>query len=407
MNTGKLRRLDYLPALYLHIPFCSTKCSYCDFFSLPGVASELQFQVLKKTVKQAETLLREIAPEKTDTFYVGGGTPNSLPPAGFTYLLQALSGFAEVLSPGEWTVELNPEHLTVSQLGQLHSAGVTRLSVGIQSFSPSVLRLFGRNASREENLNALSLLKEYWTGDLNLDLITAVPGQDNARALEDLETALGFAPDHISLYNLTFEEGTKLSRSMEQGKIRPREEEDAAELLLLLWERLAEEGYEHYEVSNFAKTGHRSRHNLHYWQMDPYAGAGPGSVSTLPANEGDAEEGFPVRLETTRDLEVFLRRFSPGEETITPEQFLLEYLMMGLRTRPGLSLQRFRRIFGHGVRELLQGTLLRYGGLLELQGGGGEEEFLGPTEQGMLLLDSILADAAVEIGDIRPELRWP
>jgi oxygen-independent coproporphyrinogen-3 oxidase len=414
MDRERLRQLDLLPAFYFHVPFCSSKCAYCDFFSLPGSNESLQAEIVEGSLDQARWALAEIAPEKIDTFYTGGGTPNSLSPAVFRHLIKSLSRLAETYKVREWTVELNPEHTKRNQIEMLGSAGVSRISMGIQSFSDSRLSFLGRRADRSCNLRALDLLKKTWKGEFNLDLITALPGQGINEALEDLDMALNFEPDHLSLYGLSFEEGTELHRRMEKGTISPLQQEEYSDILLALWHRLSERAYIHYEVSNFSKKGRESRHNLHYWHMDPYLGVGPGGVSTLPLRGP-----LPIRLETRRDIVNFPRHsisdsgggvpreFFSSLEKIRPEEFLLEYLMMGLRTRPGVDLLDFFEIFGAELPDLIGRTLMRYDGLLERIRSAGGREFLGPTEEAMLLLDSILTDAAVEIGEFKPELRWP
>ncbi len=414
MKNPVFRQLDFLPSLYLHIPFCSSKCGYCDFFSLAGSDPDMgtdpagRSGVIHALLKQLDGMLSDINPRKIDTVYIGGGTPNSLNPELFELLLRSVADMVRPLGFREWTVELNPEHITMEQLKLLSSVGVNRISTGIQSFSREVLQVLDRNSSREDNLKALDLLQKHWTKDLSLDLITTVPGQTLTDAVGDLEVALSYEPQHLSLYNLSIEGGTELFRRYERGEITPINEGQSADTLFTLWKVLKHAGYSHYEVSNFSHPGHETLLNTHYWLLDPYAGVGPGAVSTLPLKN----ERNPVRLETTRDLKSYIKWVNAVKapfsiERISPSSFLLEYLMMGLRTSRGIRLSRFKEIFGLSAGELLSHTLRRDGEFLHLRENGEGEKILSITEEGMMLLDSLLVDIAGEIDGLEPDLQWP
>jgi len=421
--------MQYLPALYIHIPFCRAKCDYCDFYSLAGQPPEVQRRILHRTFEQIDCFLGQIAPETIGTVHIGGGTPNSLDPAIFTDLLEQCAALCDRTHVSEWTVELNPEYVTSSQLSELQAAGVSRISVGVQSFSEEVLRFLNRNASAAETRSAVELVSDIWAGRWNIDLITSVPGRTDESSLEDLREAAAFGPDHISFYHLTVEPDTPLAYREAAGSFRRRNDGESAVTLRRGWDMLRAAGYSHYEVSNFARPGCSSRHNLHYWRMHPYLGAGPGAVSTLPY-AGCAGGNLPIRLSGSRNFERFLMgsffpktaideldpaadkiRDALEAEILSENEFLLEFLMMGLRTVPGIRLKDFYRIFGTDLKTIIPRTMewALGKGLLTLHGAGSREEpeYLSPTESGMLLLDTILLQAAVEAEKCTPDLEWP
>jgi oxygen-independent coproporphyrinogen-3 oxidase len=421
-----LSEMQFLPALYIHVPFCRSKCGYCDFYSLAGQPPEVQRRILQRTFEQIDFFLQQISPGTIGTVYIGGGTPNSLEPETFSDILERAAALCVETSVTEWTVELNPECITSAQLSELREAGVSRISVGAQSFSEPILRFLSRNTTADETRGALELVSDTWEGSWNIDLITAVPGQTEEAALDDLGKAVGFGPDHISFYSLTVEAGTPLADREAAGGFIRKSDEEAAAALRRGWDMLRAAGYSHYEVSNFARPGRSSRHNLYYWRMHPYLGAGPGAVSTLPAAHGN----LPLRLSVSRNFEEFLDgsffpETGPGTlnrvagttrkaldaEMLREGEFLLEYLMMGLRTVPGIELNEFRRIFGTDIRNVIPGTIERAlrDELLTLDPSERREncDYLSPTETGMLLLDAVLLQAAVEAEKRSVELNWP
>lgn len=416
MGSAILSPIKHLDALYIHIPFCRKKCDYCDFFSVAGSSPEVQKNVLRSTLDLLDYSLQELAPDGIDTIYIGGGTPNSLAPDLFAEMLRETARICGVEGLSEWTVEMNPECINREQLSQLESAGVSRISIGIQSFQKSTLEFLNRNASVTHNHKALELLQTEWKQMWSLDLISAVPGQWKEAVLDDIRTAKSYSPHHLSLYTLTIEEGTVLSDKMKLGAFREKRPEESAEILREAWDLLGSFGYDHYEISNFARPGYRSRHNLHYWRMHPYLGVGPGAVSTLPGPEG----GGPRRIIVRRELDSGLPdRFSPNDtdrlletEYLTGYEFMLEYLMMGLRTSPGINLDSFQRIFDRDLRRIIPETIekgIRQKLLtLEIEKEKDRQAlFLSPTEEGMLILDHILVQAAVELEGIESSVNWP
>jgi len=396
--------------IYIHIPFCRRKCGYCDFYSLSSIDKQLQAQVIHNILMQLEMLLNTLQPMRVPSIYIGGGTPNSLAPQLFQKLISGVETLINpyrIAPPFEWTVELNPELITPEQIFFLKESGVNRISIGVQSFSEEALALIERNASLDETLNGLTLVTKHWEDGWNLDIITGLPQQTTAEAQKDVETAIGYSPTHISLYALTIEEQTPLEKRVQSGRFSAHTADDTAEILKLLWQTLKLHGFEHYEVSNFARPNQEGRHNLYYWRMKPYAGIGPGAVSTLSSSQG-----LPARAQVPHGIKRFAQSSNPFAEfeweVLLPSQFMLEYLMMGLRTIPGINVSTFRRIFGLDIERILSETIRKHSARRNLRFHKAESKtYLSVTEAGMMLLDHILIQAAREIEGIEPNLNWP
>jgi oxygen-independent coproporphyrinogen III oxidase len=354
-------------SLYIHVPFCRSKCIYCDFFSVAhhggAVPREREQNVCRQTILQARRLADAAGMVRACTTYVGGGTPSLLAPEALSQLLD----FLGPLSGGEWTVEANPESVDAGFLGACAAAGVTRLSVGIQTGRERLLQLLGRPGGRDDNARALSLLSSAWRGELSLDFLAGIPGQEADELLEDIMAAPSVRAGHASLYSLTVEEGTGLERLISSGALVPNPPAWDEELWLTARAALEAAGYQGYEISNFAKPGHECRHNLRYWSLEPYIGSGPGAVSTLPAAAAAAALGrrpaargaAVARITSPRDIDSFLRGEAASWgmecEEVSDRDFLLETLMMGLRVRAGIPAEGLWARFGRSFDELFPG----------------------------------------------------
>jgi len=414
-----LARPDPALSLYVHVPFCTDKCLYCDFFSVPRRTVALS--TIERMVNETTRLARRLV-ESADTavpvqtIFVGGGTPSCLPPAQ----LETLLGSFGAMRAEEWTVESNPETLDEAFLDVCRRAGVTRLSVGIQSLNSRHLKTLRRHATAEQARAAIALLQKRWQGDLNLDFITGIPGQTAADVREDLSVIEKGWPGHVSLYQLTVEPGTPLETMVDEGSIALNKPEMDEELWLLGRDELVSRGLCQYEVSNFALPGHECRHNLRYWRIDPYGGAGPGAVSTLPAEWAARAAARPalaehgqsvVRFTAPRDIPSFLQgeeRFWGIEtELVGPSDFLLECVMMGLRLAGGIPEETLRYRFGRGFPELFPGLWegwVARGLALPPDGS------LRLSADGLLLLDRLLREVFEMKLPSSPEqmhVRWP
>ena len=328
--------------IYLHIPFCRSKCGYCDFYSRPGCDG----RVFDRYLAALEAQIAETFPlggrYPADTVYLGGGTPSVLGGKRLAGLLKTLKKHVQLQRDAEVTVEVNPESVDKGLLRQLRAAGVNRLSMGVQSSDDGELKTLGRIHDFAGAKAAVALIRAAGFKNLSLDLMYGLPGQTMARWQQSVEDVLALAPEHLSCYGLRLEEGTPLySRRDEQP-----DDDTQADMYLWTVDRLAAAGYEQYEISNFARPGFRARHNSKYWDLSPYVGLGPGAhsfydnrrfrvVSDLAAYM-DVYEGKGGRVMEDADDCSYIDRVG-------------EYVMLGLRTSAGVSAHgfetRFRRAF--------------------------------------------------------------
>ena len=318
--------------LYIHIPFCIRKCRYCDFASYTGMDSLFD--------KYIDALIREAKiykGEKIDTVFVGGGTPSILSCEQIKRLLFEIREVFEFSENTEFSWEANPGTLTEEKLAALKSGGVNRLSIGVQSFCDSELETIGRIHDGREAQAAVELSKKYFD-NINVDIMTALPGQNMESLTKTLDMALSLEVSHISCYSLILEEGTELEKMVQRGQVTLSDEEEDREMYRLLCRKLKAAGYEHYEISNFAKKGSRCRHNLKYWNTQEYMGLGAAAHSFV-GNK---------RFANTCDVEEYiLNPTKKAEETeLTLSDKISEYCMMSLRTVDGINEKEFEKRFG-------------------------------------------------------------
>ena len=371
-------------SLYIHIPFCNSKCSYCDFFSVTD--HSLMPAVLDKTVEQTARYIDYFGIQRIPTVYIGGGTPTSLP-LPFLDKLLSFVGTLPLEKGAECTIEANPETITPDILRLLSASCMNRLSLGIQSFSDTTLGILGRHCNSVTALKAIGLVKEFWQGQLSLDLISSIPGQNVSDSVSDIDTAISFNPDHISLYALTLEEGTPLAQ---------RYDPDAQAIDDNVWiiaaDHLEISGYRRYEVSNFALPGHQSKHNTRYWKLLPYIGTGAGGVSTLH------DKGSLFRIANVPDLAAYLESTDllcgAGTEEITGKSYIFEYLMMGFRMTAGIAKSDFSKTFGREITNVIPETLSNW----KNRGLAAEtDDSIALNKEGLLLLNQFLLDALSEL----------
>lgn len=317
--------------LYLHIPFCKSKCAYCDFYSLPHCEEKMDDYVAALTDHLVET-----APMATghtvDTVYFGGGTPSYLGPERITKLLQTVKKNYRVDRHAEITMEANPDSLfDWKELRTLRRMGLNRISLGVQSSDDALLRRLGRIHTWQQVVDAVSTVRKAKIPDLSLDLIYGLPDQTMEDWKKTLADAVSLAPEHISCYGLKLEEGTPLWQQRESLTLP--DDDLQADMYLYTVQYLAQRGYVQYEISNFCRPGHESRHNLKYWTLGEYAGFGPGAHSDFGS----------VRYAYYRDLDTYLsgRLILTESETITAAEREREYLMLSLRTAAGIDVRTF------------------------------------------------------------------
>lgn len=371
-------------ALYIHWPFCLAKCPYCDFNShvRDRVDAETWREALLADMRHEAALA---GGDPLESVFFGGGTPSLMPPA----LVAALLGEAEKLwgfAPGiEITLEANPSSVEAANFAALAQAGVNRVSLGLQALDDKTLRFLGRLHDTQEGLKALETAQNAFER-VSFDLIYARPGQTAGQWEAELRTALGFGTGHLSLYQLTIEPGTRFATDVRQGAFAPLAEDPAADLFAVTRELTDAAGLPAYEVSNHARPGEESRHNLTYWRYRDYAGIGPGAhgrrggMATLrhkkPENwlEAVAARGNGLKEE---------RALGPSEQAS-------EALLMGLRLAEGVDLAAMSRRFGFSAAELIDPAKLALYESLGLAWRTGER--VGVTPQGMPLLDALLGE---------------
>ena len=322
--------------IYIHIPFCRSKCDYCDFYSLAGRddAMDLCQRALLAHLKETAFAARSC---EVDTVYFGGGTPSYYGAKRLRELLAAVRKHYRVARNAEITFEANPDSADFKTLRALRRTGFNRVSLGMQSACPAELEAVHRPHTPAQTGEAVAAARKARLGNLSLDLIYGLPGQTMATWQETVEHALSLAPEHLSCYGLKVEEGTPLAARVRRGEALP---EDDAQADLYLWavDRLARAGYEQYEISNFARPGFASRHNLRYWNMEPYIGFGPGAHSDFGGR----------RYSWLRDLEGYARGVLEGERLLDSEDLIPqeersgEYLMLRLRTTQGIEEWEYR-----------------------------------------------------------------
>ena len=336
--------------LYLHIPFCRSKCDYCDFYSLPGGEDRMD-DYLRALLRQLEEAAPGAAGHSVDTVYVGGGTPTVFGGERLTALLAAVGRLYRLAPGAEITCEANPDSAGEELLRALRRAGFGRLSLGMQSADAGELAAVRRRHTPEQTDAAVAAARRAGFENLSLDLICGLPGQTEESWRRTVEHALSLRPEHLSCYGLKVEEGTPLARRVAAGEELP---DDDAQADRYLWtvERLARAGFRQYEISNFARPGYESRHNLRYWRLEPYLGFGPGAHSDFGGR----------RFAVPADLAGYLAGEAvPAGEAVSPWERGNEYLMLGLRTAAGIAGEEYRRRFG-GDFDPLEELLSRFAG---------------------------------------------
>jgi oxygen-independent coproporphyrinogen-3 oxidase len=329
--------------LYIHIPFCRAKCTYCDFNSYAGfhgLFDDYALALAREMEQEASTRVR--------TLYLGGGTPTVLPLAHLARILESAHKAFAIDPDAEVSLEANPGTVDATMLAGLRALGVNRLSLGVQSFSDSELRLLGRIHTASQAAEALRAARRAGLASVNLDLIYGLPGQTLAAWRATLERTLSLEPDHLSLYALSVEEGTPLARQIGRGDCAEPDADLAADMYELAEETLAAVGYLHYEISNWAQgPAHQCRHNQIYWRNEPYLGLGAGAHSwdgsRRWSNVGRPET-YVARLFNDQDP-------VEAKETIDCDLEVGETMMMGLRLlEEGVTFERFRARFGKDLR---------------------------------------------------------
>jgi oxygen-independent coproporphyrinogen-3 oxidase len=377
-----LTMMGPIRSIYAHVPFCHTLCGYCDFYSVvyDRKAASPLVDALLRELKQASDRYAV----QTETIFVGGGTPTTLP---LTDLRRLLDGLSRTAANGEleFTVEANPATVTREKADVLAACKVNRLSVGAQSFDRSELRVLERIHEPDSVAETVRIAREARIAQINLDLMFGMPGQSLEGWLANLERALELGADHLSCYGLTYEPGTPLYDRLQRGAIQPADPGLEAEMYEATIARLEAAGFEHYEISNFARPGCACRHNLTYWHNEAYLGIGPSAAGYVAG----------VRYRNVPDHAAYVRAVAAGRsprcerEHRTGVAAARETAMLALRLRAGIDRLQFIERHGADPRELFADAIKCHGklGLLQADDAG-----IRLTRRGLLVADSVISD---------------
>lgn len=378
--------------MYVHIPFCRRKCGYCDFYSLPvsGTDTGLMTQYVSALLCHAAAWRQICGTLSADTLYIGGGTPSLLPPAELSRLVDGLRETFNLPGCAEVSVEANPDSLGDDVLCAARQCGVNRLSIGVQSFDGRLLRTLGRPHTAADARAAIQRARRAGFTNISLDLMFGLPGQTRESLQRSLDEALSFSPEHLSCYLLKLEPGTPLYER-QSALALPGEDEQTAQYELLC-ERLGNAGYEHYEISNFARGGMRSRHNLKYWRGADYLGLGAGAHSLMCGRRF----AYPRDVGAYTALAHAGMTLPVGAEERTPHDIAEELIMTGLRTSDGICVREpaFAAL-PNGPDALLRcAKRLSDAGLVRVSGGG----HISLTERGMWLSNAVIVELLTAAG---------
>ncbi|XP_059684373.1 radical S-adenosyl methionine domain-containing protein 1, mitochondrial [Gavia stellata] len=387
-------------AVYVHWPYCRKRCSYCNFnkYVVPVVD---EAAVRTCLVREARTLLRLSQVKSVTSVFFGGGTPSLASPHTVAAVLEAIAEAARLPAGTEVTLEANPSSASTPHLAGFRAAGVNRLSIGVQSLDDAELQLLGREHTAAEARVAVEAARRLFPGRTSIDLLFGLPGQSQGAWARTLEAALGLCDDHVSLYQLTLERGTVLAAQVSAGPLPAPPPDLLADMYQTARTALVAAGFRHYEVSNFARKGALSTHNLSYWRAEQYIGVGPGAHGRfVPWGEGGHSREARVQ---TLEPDAWMREVqSRGHGTrrrvvLSPLEQLEEVLALGLRTDEGVTHERWGHFSPHLSLEAVFGALgeakdLQQQGWLVLDGGG-----LRCSWEGLALLDSLLPDLLCQL----------
>jgi len=370
--------------VYIHIPFCIRKCRYCSFNSVPFDKDQASAYITALDFEIIETsgVLRGIKPT---TLYIGGGTPTVIPQGDLLKLIGFIYKRFDLTEGTESTIEANPGTLGGLDLGALRATGINRVSLGVQSFDLAELKLLGRTHGPDEVVVSVKRLREAGFGNVNLDLIYALPGQSLESWAENLKRAIDLGPEHVSLYDLTIDEGTALYTEFRAGRLTLPPEPLQVEMYMHAVETLAGAGYGRYEISNFALPGRECAHNLNYWSGGWYVGIGAGAHTYMDGARKGNIESVPEYMEAASRGAATVAT----SETLTKAEMEREFIMLGLRKAVGISLDEYTRCFGDDLIKSRAGriTSLKAEGYVEIADG-----MMRLTIKGVLASNSVITE---------------
>lgn len=345
-----------MAGIYIHVPFCKSRCIYCGFFSTVSLGERDKY--VDKVIAELASRKDYLRGEDVETIYFGGGTPSLLTAESVEKVLKSIYNIYNVRANAEITLEGNPDDMNPAFLSKIRSLGVNRLSMGVQTFDDKRLAFLHRRHSAEQAVSAVADARKAGFSNISVDLMFGFPGQSLEEWKQDVEAAINLNVEHISAYSLMYEDGTVLTAKLEKGEIEEIDEELSLQMYQYLVGRLKSAGYEHYEISNFGKSGFQSRHNSSYWNGTPYLGVGAGAHSF----DGN------YRQYNVESLTDYMHGVEQVTEKLTCDEKYNEYIFTGLRTSEGLKLDDLFTRFGdkyynyclqNASKHIASGKLLR------------------------------------------------
>lgn len=371
-----------MAGIYLHIPFCKTRCIYCDFYST--TRSELKSRYVEALCRELAMRKEYLKGEQIETVYFGGGTPSQLEQKDFERIFDVLHTHYGLNQCQEITLEANPDDLTPDYLQMLSALPFNRISMGIQTFDDATLKLLKRRHNARTAIEAVGRCRQAGFRNISIDLIYGLPGETKERWENDLRQAIDLNVEHISAYHLTYEEDTPIYKMLKQHQISEVDEDSSLEFFTLLTEHLQQAGFEHYEISNFCRPGKYSRHNTSYWKGIPYLGCGPSAHSfdgmTREWNVSSLDLYIIGIEENRRDFEI---------EYLDKTTRYNEFIITTIRTVWGTPIEKLKQTFGNELWEYcrkMAAPYLESGKLEEYEGA------LRLTREGIFISDSIMSD---------------
>jgi oxygen-independent coproporphyrinogen-3 oxidase len=401
-------------SIYIHVPFCRQACSYCDFYFvtrqelIPDYTRALLEDIRRTAIPFRDGMASEINtgnPTLTSVYF-GGGTPSRLPASIITRILETIHEHHSLDAVKEITLEANPDDLTtLQQVRDLKEAGITRLSMGVQSFDPALLTFMNRAHTAEDAKKSLGFIQQAGFNTHTVDLIYGNPGQSLQQLESDIKQFLQWNPPHISAYALTIEPGTRLGKARDLGRLTEPDDQDVARHMTLVTDMLGEAGLQRYEVSNFARPGHEAIHNSSYWNHTPYLGVGPGSHSLQLVSNNAGRVREATRWSAPADLRAYIRHmnevnksaeadperlFIHEKEYLSGTELAEERILMGLRTREGLHPDELRQRYNYELND----SQYSYIALMRKEGYIEPLEHIRLTEKGYAIADRITLEIA-------------
>ena len=371
-----------MAGIYIHIPFCKTRCIYCDFYST--TRSELKQQYIRALCTELKTRKGYLKEEPIETIYFGGGTPSQLAHEDFEQIFRTIKEVYGTEHAEEITLEANPDDLTEEYVSMLRTLPFNRISMGIQTFDAPTLKLLNRRHNAAQAIAAIHRLRQAGFRNISIDLIYGLPDETDQRWERDLQQAVGLDVEHISAYHLTYEEDTPIYNMLKQHQISEVDEDSSLDFFTLLIEHLQKAGFEHYEISNFCRPGKYSRHNSSYWKGIPYLGCGPSAHSF----DGMTREWNVSSIDTyIKGIEENSRAFEI--EYLDQTTRYNEFIITTIRTVWGTPIEKLKQMFGNEMWEYCQRMAAPYlkNGKLEEHDGA-----LRLTREGIFISDSIMSD---------------